>query len=144
MKMAFIVHTTDDGRVPPLEYLPCSAITPKIGMALTLSSGNLAIATGTTRPSYISMVNKDAALTAGDVIPVIRVQDDMIFETEFSAAPTSLNIGDKVTLHASSGLSVTATKTNGVAELVYIDGTASGSMCRVRFPSQNITQTVQS
>ena len=31
------------------------------------------------------------------------------------------------------GLQVTATTTNGVAEVVCMDGTASGSMCRVRF-----------
>ena len=30
-------------------------------------------------------------------------------------------------------MSVTATTTDGVAEVVYMDGTASGSMCRVRF-----------
>ena len=41
-------------------------------------------------------------------------------------------LGDKVTLHT-DGLQVTATTTNGVAEGVYMDGTASGSMCRVRF-----------
>ena len=38
----------------------------------------------------------------------------------------------RVTLHT-DGLQVTATTTNGVAEVVYMDGTASGSMCRVRF-----------
>ena len=37
--MAFMIHSTDDGRVVPIEYLPASAITPKIGMALIQSSG---------------------------------------------------------------------------------------------------------
>ena len=131
--MAFLIHTTDDGRIPPFEYLPAAAITPKIGMALTQSDGNLAIATGTTKPSYICMTQRDAALTAGDIIPVIRVEPDIVFETEFSAAASSIKIGNKVTLHASDGMSVTATTTNGVAEIVYMDGTVSGSMCRVRF-----------
>ena len=102
-------------------------------MALVQSSGNLAIATGTTAPTYISMCEKDSACTAGDIIPVIRVSKDMVFETNFSAAATSINLGDKVTLHASDGMQVTATTTSGVAEVVYMDGTASGSMCRVRF-----------
>lgn len=131
--MAFKIYKTDDGRIPGIEYLPCGAITPKVGMALVQSSGNLAIATGTTAPTYISMCEKDSACTAGDIIPVIRVQKDMVFETNFSAAATSINLGDKVTLHASDGMQVTATTTSGVAEVVYMDGTASGSMCRVRF-----------
>ena len=131
--MAFKIYKTDDGRIPGIEYLPCSAITPKVGMALVQSSGNLAIATGTTAPTYISMCEKDSACTAGDIIPVIRVSKDMVFETTFSAAATSIKLGNKVTLHASDGMSVTATTTDGVAEVVYMDGTASGSMCRVRF-----------
>lgn len=129
----FLLHSTDDGRVPSLEYLPAGAITPKVGMALTQSSGNLAVATGTTKPTYICMVEKDSALTAGDIIPVFRIDPDMIFETSFSASAADIKLGNKVTLHASNGGQVTATTTSGVAEVVYMDGTASGSMCRVRF-----------
>lgn len=129
----FLLHSTDDGRIPSLEYLPAGAITPKVGMALVQSSGNLAIATGTTKPTYISMVEKSSALTAGDIIPVFRIDPDMIFETSFSASAADIKLGQKVTLHASSGGQVTATTTSGVAEVVYMDGTASGSMCRVRF-----------
>ena len=129
----FLLHSTDDGRVPPIEYLPCSAITPKAGTALVQSSGNLAIATGTTKPTYISMIDRASACTAGDIIPVIRIDPDMIFETSFSASAADVKLGQKVTLHASNGGQVTATTTSGVAEVVYMDGTASGSMCRVRF-----------
>lgn len=130
--MAFLIHTNEN-KIPGIEYLPCSAITPKIGMALTQTSGNLAIATGTTKPTYISLCEKESACTAGDIIPVMRVLPGTVFETSFSAAATSIKLGDKVTLHASNGLQVTATTTEGVAEVVYMDGTASGSMCRVRF-----------
>lgn len=129
----FIPHSIEDGHVPAFAYLPCSAITPKIGMALTESSGKLAIATGTTKPSYISMVEKGTACTAGDLIPVIRVTEDIIFDVTVSASFSDRKIGDKVTLHASNGLQVTATTTSGVAEIVEIDGTASGSHVRVRF-----------
>ena len=100
-------------------------------MALTQTTGQLALATGATAPTYISMCEKDSECTAGDIIPVIRVGKDMILETTFAAAATSIKLGDKVTLHT-NGLQVTATTTNGVAEVVYMDGTASGSMCRVR------------
>ena len=130
--MAFKIHSIDGGRVPGIEYLPCSAITPKVGMALVQSGGNLALATGTTKPTYISMCEKSAACTAGDIIPVIRVLPDMVLETVFSASAASLHLGDKVTL-ASDGLRVTATTTSGVAEVVHMDGTASGDKCRVRF-----------
>ena len=130
--MAFKIHNIDDGRIPGIEYLPCGAITPKVGMALVMSAGNLAIAAGENAPTYISMCEKDSACTAGDIIPVIRVNKDMVFETTFSTAATSIKLGNKVTLHT-DGLQVTATTEKGVAEVVYMDGTASGSMCRVRF-----------
>ncbi len=129
----FIPYQNEDGRVAPWEYLPCSAVTPKLGMAMVLSSGNLAIATGTTKPTYISMVEKDAACAAGDLIPVIRVQPDQVFETTCSASLSGVNVGAKVTLHASNGLQVTGTTASGVAEIVAKDGDASGSRVLVRF-----------
>ena len=129
----FIPHSIEDGHVPAFEYLPCSAITPKIGMALTMSSGNLAIATGTTKPSYISMMEKDAACTAGDIIPVIRVTEDIIFEVTNSASLSGVSVGAKVTLHASNGMQVTGTTASGVAEIVNKSGDASGSRVLVRF-----------
>lgn len=132
----FVPYKTKDGAVIPWEYLPCSAITPKIGMALVQSAGNLAIAAGTNAPAYISMVEKDSACTAGDLIPVIRVDHDTIFETTNSAAFSSIKRGDKVTLHASNGLQVTATTTSGVAEVVDFDEAAAagaGGVVHVRF-----------
>ena len=130
----FIPHSNEDGRVNPWEFLPCGAITPKIGMALVQSSGNLAIATGTTKPTHISMVEKDAAMTAGDLIPVIRIQPDQVFECTNSASLSGVNIGQRVTLHASNGLQITGTTSSGVAELVYKEADATGSRCLVRFP----------
>ena len=124
-----------DGHVAPTELLPCSAITPKLGMALLQSSGKLAIATGTNKPTYISLIECAAAVAAGTLIPVMRVDDETIFETKLSASGTALNLGDKVTLHASDGMQVTATTTSGVAEIVsFPDGSqASGARVRVRF-----------
>ena len=132
--MAFLIHKIDDNRVCGIEYLPAGAITPKAGMALYQASGNLALASGTNKPTYISMVEKDAALTAGDIIPVIRVNPDIVFETTLAASGTSLNLGSKVTLHT-DGLQVTATTTSGVAEIIdFPDGVkTSGARVRVRF-----------
>ena len=130
--MGFLIHSVDDNRVLGLEYLPCSAITPKVGMALVQTSGNLALASGTTAPTYISMCERDTACTAGELIPVVRVQKDIIFGVPAQAAMTSVKLGDKVTIHT-DGLQVTATTTSGVAEVVGIDGTAAGSTVLVRF-----------
>lgn len=127
--MAFKIYSTDDNRVPGIEYLPASTITPKVGMALTMSNGNLAVASGSSTPMYISVIEKSSACKSGEIIPVIRVGKDIIFETSFSVDPSSLNVGDKVTID-SSGMNLTATKTSGVAEIVHMD---EGAMCRVRF-----------
>ena len=132
----FVPHKNAAGNVIPWEMLPCSAITPKIGMALIQSSGNLAIATGANAPTYISMCEKASACTAGDLIPVIRVDHDTIYKTTNSASFSGIKKGDKVTLHASDGLQVTATKTSGVAEVVDFDDVAAsgtGGEVYVRF-----------
>lgn len=129
--MGFMIHSTDDGRVPATEYLPAGAVTPKAGLALVQTGGLLVAAVGTDAPGYISMCERKAACAAGENIPVVRVSGDIIFETAFSADAGAVKLGDKVTVSA-DGLGVTAT-TGGVAEVVYMDGTESGSMCRVRF-----------
>lgn len=130
--MGFKIHTTADGRATGIEYLSAGAITPKVGMALYQTAGNLAVAAGTTKPTYICMCERETALTAGEVIPVTRVYADIVYETTLSAAGTSLKPGDKVTI-AAGGEQVTATTTDGVAEIVAIEDPASGGKVRVRF-----------
>lgn len=128
----FLNIKTDDGHVAPFEKLPCTAITPKNGMAMVLSGGKLAIASGTTAPEFICVEEHSAAVAAGDLVTVVRVAKDTTYKTQLSAAGTALNLGDKVTI-ASDGLRVTATTTSGVAEIVGMDGTASGDTVYVRF-----------
>ena len=129
--MAFLIHSVEGGYIPSWEYLPAGAITPVVGMALYQNAGNLALASGTTNPTFISMTEREAALTAGDIIPVVRISEDIIWETEWSAAATSVKQGQKVTI-AADGLRVTATTTGGVAQVVDMDGTAIGDKVRVR------------
>lgn len=132
--MAFIVHSTDDHRVPVLEYLPVvSQLHVKVGLALVLNAsiGVLGVAAGTTKPEYICMCDR-SSVAAGELIPVIRVQPDMIFETTFSVAASAVKLGSQVTI-ASGGMEVTATTEGGVAQIVVMDGTAAGATCRVRF-----------
>ena len=127
----FLNKKNADGHVAPFEQLPCSAITPKNGMAMVLSSGKLAIASGANKPEFICIEQHSAAVSAGDLVTVVRVEPDTDYETVLSASG-ALNIGEKVTL-ASDGLRVTATTASGVAEIVAMEGTASGDTVIVRF-----------
>lgn len=129
--MGFTVYTTDDGRNLPNEYLPAGAITPKLGMALKLTSGKLAAAKGADVPLYLSMIERDTPCTDGEVIPVVRVNADVVWRTTASVAMTGVVPGDKVTISTDS-MEVTATK-SGQAEVVGMDGTEKGSVVFVRF-----------
>ena len=124
--MAFYIHQTDDGHVPGFEFMPCSAITPKVGMAMKVTSGNLAVAGATDKPLYISMTERTQACAAGDLIPVIRVNPDIIFEV---ATPSSFSqaVGVKAKL-GSDGISL-QNASGGTAEIVYTDA----EITRVRF-----------
>ena len=129
--MAFLLHTLDTADTPPLVELDAKAGTAyTIGLALTLSTGQATAATGATKPSYICMTDKTAA--AGDKVQAVRVLSSQVYDTTLSVAGTSLKPGSKVTLSA-DGTQVTATTDSGVAEIISMDGTASGDVVRVRF-----------
>jgi hypothetical protein len=79
-----------------------------LGEALVLSSGKLTKCDATTTPEFIAM-----KAGTGVEIPVIRIDEKMVFETTFAADATDNAEGTKVTIHT-DGLQVTATATNGV------------------------------
>lgn len=130
--MAFLYHKNQGAIVPGSEYLPAGAITPKLGLALTMSGGQLAVASGTAAPTYICLTTADKALTAGDIIPVSRITADQLYATTWSVAASSVQRGQKVTLSA-DGMEVTATTTSGVAEVVDFEGQNVGDTVYVRF-----------
>ena len=134
MARGFIHHSNSDGRVPPWKYLPATGSTkPDIGLALVLSSGKLAKCTGTTKPTYICMMEAPAAVAAGTMIPVIEVEPDMVFECKNQASLNGVNVGQAVTIH-SDGLQVTATTSSGVATIVEkTPGTGTGNRTLVKF-----------
>ena len=102
-------------------------------MALYFSSGLLAACTGTTKPEYICMC-EGPQLTSGDVIPVMRILPDRIYETAWSTSGSGINVGQKVTIAADS-LRITATTSSGVAEVVgKADTAAEDDPVFVRFP----------
>lgn len=130
----FVPHMNEDGRVPPWKYLPATGSTkPDIGLALVLTSGKLAKASGTTKPTYICMAEYPAAVAAGTLIPVIEVLPDMIFEVKNQASLNGVNVGQAVTIH-SDGLQITATTSSGVATIVdKVAGTGTGNPTLVKF-----------
>lgn len=130
--LGFIPHIIENGGTIPLEMMPAAAITPKIGLALKFSSGKLAVCDATTVPEYICMTESDSAVTAGTMIPVMRVNHRVVFSVPAQASMASVALGTKVTLHT-DGMQVTATATSGVAEIVGREGTAAGDAQYIRF-----------
>lgn len=130
--MGFMIQSTGDHRVPVNKLLPCGAITPKVGMAMVLTAGQLGIASGTTKPTHICVEEHEAAVAAGTLIHVQQVEPDITFGVPLSVAGTSLKVGQKVTITA-DGLAVTATTENGVAQIEKICGTGVDDLVHVRF-----------
>ena len=131
--MAFKIKTTLTESTPSVEYIKGTASESfRRGEALVYSQyGYLTKASGAVKPEYICAA--DVALSAsGGIVPVVSVRSDMLFEVPLSASGESLVCGNKVTI-GSDGLTVTATLTNGTAEIVGIDGTASGDTVTVKF-----------
>lgn len=127
--MAFIPHSYDGGYKPSIVKLPAAAITPKIGMGLAFTSGKLA---ASAKPEYICAEERSAAVAAGTLIQVIRVNPAIIFESEVDAA-TEFAPGTKADV-TSDGLTVDGDgTTNQNFFIEEIDGTAAGSKVRGRF-----------
>lgn len=129
--MAFKLYQMDTGITPPIDYVPATANEVfTVGEALKIASGAVTKCSGTTKPTFVCM----GPAENGNV-PVMRVQDYMVFGTTLSAAPgegVTLAPGTKVTI-AADGMQVTATTTSGVAEIVAIEGQTVGSVVHVRF-----------
>lgn len=126
-----IPHSYDKGALQPWEYLPAAAGEYKIGQALNVTGGKLTAiaAASTTSPTYICMTEK--TVQDGDLIPVQRVQKDVIHETTLSAAAATAAIGSKLQVSA-GGLEVDGGAA-GSFEVTYIEGTEAGSIVRGRF-----------
>lgn len=121
-----------NGGTDNLEYLEVTTgETVVLGEALVQSSGLLTKCGATAVPKYIAMGGVTSA-PAGTVIPVLRVSDEVIYETELSVDSASIAKGAKYTL-STDGLAITATATSGVAEVVGFGGKAAGDRVLVKF-----------
>lgn len=127
----FFPHKTDTGTLQPWEYLPAAAGTYQVGQLLTVSGGKLAAISEATKttPPYLCMGSVTVA--AGENLPVVRVTNDEIYETQLSAAAASATIGTKLEVSA-GGLKADAAAV-GTFEVVYIEDTAADSVVRGRF-----------
>ena len=130
----FKIHTIDDGAMPPLENLKANAATAyEVGMILAVNASGEAVKGGadsTGAQTYLCAGVLPAG-SAGKFVPAYRLKDTMVLEAPFTVAATSVQLGQRLTLSA-DGLGLTATVTNGVAEVVGINGTAVGDTALVR------------
>ena len=110
--------------VPEPEYLDVKASEAvEMGEALVLASGKLTKCGATVAPTYIAMGVKSAD-DDNRSIPVCRVEKNQVYAVPVTAAPTSLAVGSKVTVHT-DGLQITATTTDGVVTIVDLNGAAA-------------------
>lgn len=91
-----------------------------VGELLVLSSGKLTKSGATAVPEFVALGSGN-----GTIIPVKRIYEDEVYQAPLQASGTSLNIGDKVTIHT-DGLQVTATTTSGVFMITEMLGTGVG------------------
>ena len=102
------------------------------GQALVIASGKLTPCDATVMPTHICGEDYVAPSADNKDIVATPISPDMIFEVPFSAAPTSVNVGDKVTL--ADGMKVTATTASGVATIYDKNGaTKADDKCLVQF-----------
>jgi len=128
----FKLHKKDAG-IPITKEIPAAAGTYAVGQTLGFdASGYLAQVAGTNVPEYICAAATTVA-ASGAAIAVNPVYRDVEYRTVFSADGTSVKPGTKLTI-ATTFDSVTATSTNGVAEVIEKLGTgASGTEVIVKF-----------
>ena len=90
------------------------------GEALSLSGGALTKCAATTKPEYICLSDK-VCTDDSILVPVMRVMDFYLFECPVTGDVSAITAGEKVTIDT-NGAGVTSTTTNGVAEIITIDG----------------------
>lgn len=127
--MAFLPYSYDEGQPRPFEYYKLSAKGDiEIGTAMAITGGKLA---ASATPGYICMRTEKGA-AADTVVPVIRIDAGVVFEAPLAAAAATLKAGARASV-SSDGLSIGGAADGGVLEIVSMDGTAKGDLCRVRF-----------
>lgn len=127
----FRPHMSNNGAVLPFEYLPAAAGSYEAGQLLNVTGGKLTAidAACKTTPAYLCMGKHTVA--DGENLPVTRVSDDMIYETELGAEAAAATVGTMLEVSA-GGLTADAAAA-GTFEVVFLEDTAAGSVVRGRF-----------
>ncbi len=126
--MAFTPYSYESGQPSPFAYLKASAGTYSIGLCAALSDGTAA---KSVNPDYVIMSDA-GTVAAGTVLPAIHITDDVIFEAPLAEASSALKPGSLVDV-AADGLSIANTATNKNVQIIDMNGTAAGDLCRCRF-----------
>lgn len=120
--------------VPELCRLPKDGGSIKMGAALILNAGAVTSCPATSKPQYIAA--QDANTEQSSVV-CYPVAENMLFETKITADPSSLVIGNAVTLAADDDgetVYVSATTTSGIATVTDLSLTkAKGDSITVKF-----------
>ena len=129
--MAFRLYSTDDGRVPAWEYLPCEALRPRTGLCMNLDSTSGQLEVSKT-PGYICMREEADVVAAGTLIPVVKIQRDQVWESELDGA-TSFGSGAVVDVNTYGLLIDGDASTDKVFLLTTVESTDAGATVRGRF-----------
>lgn len=122
--MAFLPYSYDDGQPLPSEYVTARAAVT-VGVCGALTDGEFS---ASAKPTHIALADAEE----GAFIPTMRIGGGVVFEAPLAAASASLAPGSLADVSA-DGLSIAATTANKNIQIVSMDGTAKGDMCRVRF-----------
>lgn len=134
--MAFLPYEYHRGN-PPILYLPAAAAAYTAGQALVFAAGVLTtVAAGVGQDidegkHYISMEAKTVA-NAGDLLGVIKCDEDIIWATKNGAAATALTIGGRYVLD-DDALSIIDTTTKGCFVVTYTASDADNAAARGYF-----------
>lgn len=129
--MGLIPHKYRDGQLDPWEAHPAAAgVNLKIGLAMKMSSGKLAMATAGDDIDYICMEQSESATTDGQMVHVIAADDDTIYETTLSEQVSGIAAGSTYNLD-STGMMLAVT-TGGALKVVDFDGDQAGDAVRVQ------------
>ena len=126
----FLPHKSDNG-LQPFEYHPAAAGTYEIGQMLNVTDGKLTAISAVckTTPAYVSMAR--GTMADGEVLPVLRVNHEMVFATSLSADTANAKLG--AMLEVSAGGKEVDGAAAGTFEVTYAEGTAAGSAVYGRF-----------
>lgn len=127
--MAFLPYSYENGQPCPFAYHKlASAGDITIGLCMALEDGKAAVSA---KPDYICLRDEDNA-AADTLVPLMHISADVVFEAPLAADAAALTPGALCDVSA-DGLAIAATGTNKNIQIITMDGTAKGDLCRCRF-----------